>query len=46
MSNQPSFWSPPDLSQAAFVADNAVVMGVVEVGVGASIWYGAVVRGM
>ncbi|MDY7003137.1 MAG: gamma carbonic anhydrase family protein [Cyanobacteriota bacterium] len=45
MSNQPSFWPPPDLSQAAFVADNAVVMGIVEVGVGASIWYGAVVRG-
>ena len=45
MYNQPSFWSPPDLSLAAFVADNAVVMGNVEVGMGGSIWYGVVVRG-
>ncbi|MGD1804028.1 gamma carbonic anhydrase family protein [Dapis sp. BLCC M126] len=45
MSNQPCFWSPPDLSKAAFVADNATVMGTVEVGIGASIWYGTVVRG-
>ncbi len=45
MSNQPCFWSPPDLSKAAFVADNATVIGQVEVGTGASIWYGAVVRG-
>ncbi|MEB3340149.1 gamma carbonic anhydrase family protein [Okeania sp.] len=45
MSNQPDFWSPPDLSKAAFVADNATVMGTVEVCTGASIWYGAVVRG-
>jgi len=41
----PSYWPIPDLSQAAFVAPGAVVMGKVEVGVGASIWYGAVVRG-
>ncbi len=40
-----SYWSPPDLSQAAFVAANAVVMGEVKVGFGVSIWYGAVVRG-
>ncbi len=45
MSNQPCFWSPPDLSKAAFVADNATVMGNVEVGIGSSIWYGVVVRG-
>lgn len=44
-SNQLSFWPPPDLSKAAFVADNAIVMGTVEVGTGTSIWYGAVVRG-
>jgi len=37
--------SPPDLSQAAFVAPNASVMGQVAIGIGASIWYGAVVRG-
>jgi carbonic anhydrase/acetyltransferase-like protein (isoleucine patch superfamily) len=37
--------SNPDLSQAAFVAANAVVIGLVKVGADASIWYGAVVRG-
>lgn len=40
-----SYWLPPDLSQAAFVAANAVVIGQVEIAAGASIWYGAVVRG-
>ena len=40
-----SVWPAPDISKAAFVADNATVMGRVEVGEGASIWYGAVVRG-
>jgi carbonic anhydrase/acetyltransferase-like protein (isoleucine patch superfamily) len=35
----------PDLSQAAFVAMNATVIGQVEIATGASIWYGAVVRG-
>ena len=40
-----SYWSAPDLSQAAFVAPNAVVMGHVLLGAGVSIWYGAVVRG-
>jgi carbonic anhydrase/acetyltransferase-like protein (isoleucine patch superfamily) len=43
--NTPSFWLPPDLSQAAFVADNATVLGQVAIARGASIWYGAVVRG-
>ena len=41
----PSYWPIPDVSQAAFVAQNAVVIGRVEVAAGASIWYGAVVRG-
>ncbi|CAD5969345.1 putative protein MJ0304 [Planktothrix tepida] len=41
----PTYWPTVDLSQAAFVAANAVVVGFVEVGAGASIWYGAVVRG-
>ncbi|VXD24879.1 conserved hypothetical protein [Planktothrix serta PCC 8927] len=50
MSDQPlltptPYWPPVDISQAAFVAANAVVVGFVEVGAGASIWYGAVVRG-
>jgi carbonic anhydrase/acetyltransferase-like protein (isoleucine patch superfamily) len=40
-----SYWPVPDISQAAFVAESAVVIGRVEVGAGASIWYGAVVRG-
>lgn len=41
----PSIWDMPDLSQAAFIAPNATVMGRVELEAGASIWYGAVVRG-
>jgi carbonic anhydrase/acetyltransferase-like protein (isoleucine patch superfamily) len=41
----PAYWSPPNLSDAAFVAHNAIVMGYVEINAGASIWYGAVVRG-
>ncbi|MGK7891946.1 MAG: gamma carbonic anhydrase family protein [Leptolyngbyaceae cyanobacterium] len=41
----PTFWPPPDLSQAAFVAANAVVIGQVEIATGASIWYGATLRG-
>ena len=40
-----SYWSPPDLSKAAFVAPNAVVIGQVLLAAGVSIWYGAVVRG-
>ncbi|GAX39430.1 hexapeptide repeat-containing transferase [Tolypothrix sp. NIES-4075] len=39
-----SYWSSPDISQAAFVAANAVVMGSVNIAAGASIWYQAVVR--
>ena len=41
----PSYWPPPDLSQAAFVAPNAVIVGDVEIAQGASIWYSAVIRG-
>ena len=48
--NQPlfstsSYWSTPDFSQVAFIAPNAVVMGDVSLGLGVSVWYGAVVRG-
>jgi carbonic anhydrase/acetyltransferase-like protein (isoleucine patch superfamily) len=43
--NYQPYWPDVDISQAAFVAPNAVVMGFVEIGAGASIWYGAVVRG-
>ncbi len=41
----PTFWLPVDVSQAAFIAANAVVMGRVSIELGVSIWYGAVVRG-
>jgi carbonic anhydrase/acetyltransferase-like protein (isoleucine patch superfamily) len=41
----PAFWEPVDISRAAFVAANAVVMGQVSIDSGVSIWYGAVVRG-
>lgn len=40
-----SFWQPVDVSQAAFIASNAVVMGRVTIQEGANIWYSAVVRG-
>jgi carbonic anhydrase/acetyltransferase-like protein (isoleucine patch superfamily) len=40
-----SYWTSPDFSQAAFVAPNAVVLGSVNIAAGASLWYGAVVRG-
>ena len=40
-----SYWTSVDFSQAAFIAANAVVMGSVNIAAGASIWYGAVVRG-
>jgi carbonic anhydrase/acetyltransferase-like protein (isoleucine patch superfamily) len=40
-----SYWQPPDLTQAAFIAQNAVIVGNVTVGLGASVWYSAVVRG-
>ena len=40
-----SYWPHPDLSRAAFVAANATVLGRIDVGEGASIWYGAVLRG-
>lgn len=40
-----SYWALPDLSLAAFVAPSATVIGQVDIGRGASIWYGAVVRG-
>jgi carbonic anhydrase/acetyltransferase-like protein (isoleucine patch superfamily) len=41
----PTFWAPVDVSHAAFVAMNAVVMGNVSIHSGVSVWYGAVVRG-
>ena len=40
-----SYWQPPELSLAAFVAPNAVIVGNVSLDVGSSVWYSAVVRG-
>jgi len=40
-----SFWAAPDLSQAAFIAPNATTIGMITIGKGVSIWYGAVLRG-
>jgi carbonic anhydrase/acetyltransferase-like protein (isoleucine patch superfamily) len=40
-----SYLPTPDLSLAAFVAANAVVIGKVTLAQGSSIWYGAVIRG-
>lgn len=40
-----SFWAAPDLSQAAFIAPNATTIGIITIGQGVSIWYGAVLRG-
>ena len=41
----PKFWAPVDISRAAFVASNAIVLGNVSIEQGVNIWYGAVVRG-
>jgi carbonic anhydrase/acetyltransferase-like protein (isoleucine patch superfamily) len=45
LSSPGAYWSPPDLSQAAFVAPNAVIIGQVSLAAGTSVWYGAVLRG-
>jgi carbonic anhydrase/acetyltransferase-like protein (isoleucine patch superfamily) len=38
-------WPDPDLKQAAYVSPQAVVLGAVRLGAGASVWPGAVLRG-
>lgn len=35
----------PEVSKAAFIAENATITGDVELGEGSSVWFGAVVRG-
>ncbi|MDX2099593.1 MAG: gamma carbonic anhydrase family protein [Leptolyngbyaceae cyanobacterium bins.59] len=45
MQTHPGPWPDPDVSQAAFVAANAVVVGHVTLAIGASVWYGVVLRG-
>jgi carbonic anhydrase/acetyltransferase-like protein (isoleucine patch superfamily) len=37
--------SQPDIDQATFIAPGAMVMGDVHLSTGASVWYGAVLRG-
>ena len=39
-----NFWAAPDISQAAFVAPGATVIGAVSLAAGTSVWYGAVLR--
>ncbi len=38
-------WPTPEVAAAAFVAPNATILGHVVLGAGASVWYGAVLRG-
>lgn len=45
MASPSSLWPRPDLSQAAFVAPSATVMGQITLHEGCNIWYGAVLRG-
>jgi carbonic anhydrase/acetyltransferase-like protein (isoleucine patch superfamily) len=40
-----SSWPSVDISKAAFVATNAVIIGSVKIASDVSVWYGAVVRG-
>lgn len=40
-----NYWSSPDISLASFIAPNAIVIGNVQIGKGANIWYNAVIRG-
>lgn len=42
--NPAPYWPAPDVSQAAFVAPSATVVGNVAIAAGVSIWYGAVIR--
>jgi carbonic anhydrase/acetyltransferase-like protein (isoleucine patch superfamily) len=35
----------PQIADDAFVADNAIVIGDVEIGSGSSVWFGVVIRG-
>ncbi len=35
----------PKIHETAFVAENAVIIGDVEIGEGSSVWYGAILRG-
>ncbi|NEQ43301.1 MAG: gamma carbonic anhydrase family protein [Leptolyngbya sp. SIOISBB] len=45
LSSPGKLWQPPDISQAAFVAPGATIIGQVTLALGSSVWYGAVLRG-
>ena len=45
ISNARSPWADPDCAQAAFVANNATVIGRVSLAIGSSVWYGSILRG-
>lgn len=38
-------WPSPNVTQAAFIAPGAIVLGHVHLAIGTSVWYGAVLRG-
>jgi carbonic anhydrase/acetyltransferase-like protein (isoleucine patch superfamily) len=40
-----SYWQPPNLDKATFIANNATIVGNVTIAEGASVWYTAVLRG-
>ncbi len=41
----PAFGKSPKIAEDAFIAENATIIGDVEIGPEASVWYGAVLRG-
>ena len=41
----PAFGKTPKIAESAFIAENATIIGDVEIGPDASVWYGAVLRG-
>jgi carbonic anhydrase/acetyltransferase-like protein (isoleucine patch superfamily) len=43
--SQGDYWSAINVSQAAFIAPNATLIGNISLDSGSSIWYGAVLRG-
>ena len=41
----PAFGKTPKIAESAFIAESATIIGDVEIGPDASVWYGAVLRG-
>ncbi|HEY9701936.1 MAG TPA: gamma carbonic anhydrase family protein [Allocoleopsis sp.] len=40
-----SYWPPIDTTNAAFIAPNAVLVGMITLAEGSNIWYGSIIRG-